>query len=112
MSENTDIEALRKGSVKSIVAVLATLTGAALAGLLEAERADANPRESLITAIHAEFARRIAVAPTDPEPRLATAAEPAHLAADYLGPLTIDQAEARRRKFAVEVKPATVPATQ
>lgn len=123
----TELAALRKKAIKDIVPELPGLADDALRALTEAEQGAENPRESLLAALAAEAQRRAPLnteeesgeggARSDGAPggspsdkgSAAAAKEPAFLAEDYTGPLTIDQAERRLAKFGAVYKPARAP---
>lgn len=103
-----DIKALADLKIDDIVEKLDTLTVEQLAELRAIEVADAN-RVTLVKRIDAKIvdaADALAAPPAQPQ---AVAAEPAYLADDYTGPLTIDMAQARHAKAAAAAKAAEAP---
>ena len=110
-----EITELRSETVDTIVEQLPALDDGELASLLAAEELDDSPRKTLLKAIRAEQESRAAKTPGDGGTGAATdsAALPAYLAEDYLGPLTGDQAQARLAKFGHHTtKPAKADGTK
>jgi hypothetical protein len=117
-----DLKALQTKKVDDIVQEFNALNDAQLAELRAHEANEVKPRSTLIEKIDDELAQR-AKQSTDGEAgaggaaagdNSAAASDPAWLAKeDYDGPLTIEQAQARNRRwFDKRVKPAGEPDTK
>lgn len=92
-----DLKALAELKIADIVEKLDELTVEQLTELRAIEAADSN-RVTLIERIDAKLADATAQATAPAAAPAPAPAEPAWLAEDYTGPLTIDQAQARLAK--------------
>lgn len=92
-----DLKALANLKIADIVEKLDTLTVEQLTELRAIEVADSN-RVTLIERIDDKLAEAAEQATAPAAAAAPAAAEPAWLADDYAGPLTIDQAQARLAK--------------
>jgi len=110
-----DLEALRQKSINDIGEQFDELTPDELRALAALEAADEAPRKGLLERIESKLRKVEDAATTESPPaEAAPAPEPAHLAPDYSGPLSIDQAQARNQRFGYGhvFKPAEAPETK